>query len=712
MPFQFLVSPSGQPIAAARAHFEPVQHPTANANLANRTGQLSLHTLPDCMLRQVVQRLGGGAMVALSRTSKRMHVQLDRDFVAPIRLAERLTWVVSNSGFQRALREIAQLPPALRRSLLHQMPLDQLHPAMFDRAFAARLALLPAASTAPWPGEPGAVPTLPPVPCAGAQNDGKRTTSLDDIAQRPVLDIAQALDADARVPTLTDLANRVCRNQQRWCDLLEGLLATVHRLRRAADGQSVPARAQLLTAVATALADSSRYVVLAACRSPLWHRAFDEARALPPALRQPIWLELAKSAAYDFDAALEQAMPAEAGESCWYRMIEAVRDHMPVAQASEALLAMLESVDGLDDVTSNPAPYIALLQAASRLPDTQAVPVIKRVVEQAYRMGSAENYEPIWQAVFEASRELETALQQQVLVVLGQRLPDCDGRLDRWFALSDRVAALPLALRREPLLAMIDAELTVDVPARLAVPRMMAFVRELDHADRAALLSALIQVYDDDPRHWPDMVNAAVDLPLRMRSGPFTAIAHRLLVVRKPLPGGRAPQGSSDTAPAAPGDVSLCTWPTSEDEARRQFTELLGMLTWADRGFVMLAIAPYASVQRLPWLIDEGLRLPPSGRYEVRLFTKLAERATRPLEPEDAQRILPALATAVRALPPDQCASALYWLRDACLRADMPHVFAPTWAHFSALLPAEDARLQLADGNRLKRKAPERPDHT
>ncbi len=696
MPFQFLVSPSGQSIAAARAHLEPVQHPTANANLANRTGELSLHTLPDCMLRQVVQRLGDGAMVALSRTSKRMHVKLDRDFVAPIRLAERLTWVVSNSGFQRALREIAKLPPALRRSLLHRMPLDQLHPAMFDRAFAARLPLLPAASSAPLPG------------------DGKRTTSLDDIAQRSVptsLEIAQALDADARVPALTDLSNRLSRNQQRWRDLLEGLLASVHKLREAADRQTLPARAQLLTAVATALADSSRYVVLAACRSPLWHRAFDEARALPPALRQPIWLELAKSAAYDFDAALEQAQPAEPRESCWYRMIEAVRDHMPVAEAGEAMIAMLDSVDELDDVTSNPAPYIALMQAASWLPDTLAVLVIKRVVEQAYRMGSAENYEPIWHAVFEASRELEAALQQQVLVVLGQRLPDGDGRLDRWFALGDRAAALPLALRREPLLAMIDAELAVDVPARLAVPRMMAFVRELDHADRAALLSALIQVYDDDPRHWPDMVNAAVDLPLRMRSGPFTAIAHRLLVVPKPLPGGRPLPGTGDTAPAAPGDVSLCRWPRDEDEARRLFTELLGMLTWADRGFLLLAIAPYACVERLPWLIDEGLRLPPSGRYEVRLFTKLAERAARPLEPEDAERILPALATAVRALPPDQCASALYWLRDACLRADMPHVFAPAWAHFSASMPAEDALLPMADGNRLKRKVPERPDH-
>jgi hypothetical protein len=124
----------------------------------------------------------------------------------------------------------------------------------------------------------------------------------------------------------------------------------------------------------------------------------------------------------------------------------------------------------------------------------------------------------------------------EVLVALGQRLPDAAGRLQRWFALSDRVAALPRALRREPLLAMVDAELSTDVPAGFAVPRLMGFLEELDLDDRPTLLSGLLQVYDDDPRHWSDMVNAAVDLPRRMRRDPFAAIAHKLLVTREPLP--------------------------------------------------------------------------------------------------------------------------------------------------------------------------------
>ncbi|MGK9841521.1 hypothetical protein O6161_24965, partial [Salmonella enterica subsp. enterica] len=98
-------------------------------------------------------------------------------------------------------------------------------------------------------------------------------------------------------------------------------------------------------------------------------------------------------------------------------------------------------------------------------------------------------------------------------------------------------------------------------------------------------------------------------------------------------------------------------------------------------------MAPYASVHRFTWLIDEGLYLPRSGRHEVRLFTTLAERATRLTEPRDAAQILPALATAIRTLQPDQCASALYWLHDACQRADMIHLFAPVWAHFHASLP-------------------------
>ncbi|WP_064576182.1 hypothetical protein [Cupriavidus gilardii] len=696
MPFQFLISSSGEAIAAAHANPEPAQHATGNGALAQGAGRIALDTLPECMLRQIVERLRGAAIVALSRTSRRMHGQLDRDFVAPVRLRERLKWIVSNSAFQRALGDIAQLAPADRCSLLNRMPVEQLHPAIQMRADMARFALLH---------------TDAPGPTARAPHGGTHRAPLVDIAQRPVpalLDIALALDADARVPALTGLAARASRNKERWRDLLEGMLAAAHERKGRAGVASLAEPVQLLTAVAEALADPSRYVVRMACRASLWHRVFDEARALPPAARPPIWLALAASAACDFAAALEQDMPAEPRDTCWYRIIGAIGSQMPADQANEALVAMLDRIDGLDEITSRPAPYIALMEAASRLPDALAVLVMNRVVEQAFRMNSVAVYERIWEAVFGASRGLEPALQQQVLVALGQRLPDADGRLQRWFALSDRVAALPRALRREPLLALVDAELSTDVPAGFAVPRLMGLLEELDLDDRPTLLSGLLQVYDDDPRHWSDMVNAAVDLPRRMRRDPFAAIAHKLLVTREPLPDTPPPQRADDTAAAAPGDVSIAAWPVSERQARRQFTELLGMLTWADRGFVLMAMAPYASVHRFTWLIDEGLYLPRSGRHEVRLFTTLAERATRLTEPRDAAQILPALATAIRTLQPDQCASALYWLHDACQKADMIHLFAPVWAHFHASLPVEDEP-PAADGNRLKRKARDRP---
>lgn len=696
MPFQFLICSSGGSIAAAQAHGQPARQPGGNDTLAEGAGRIALDTLPECMLRQIVERLRGAAIVALSRTSRRMHGQLDRDFVAPVRLRERLKWIVSNSAFQRALGDIAQLAPAARHSLLNRMPVEQLHPAIQMRADMARFALLH---------------TGAPARTARPANGSAHRAPLVDIAQRPVpalLDVALALDADARVPALTGLAARASRNEERWRELLEGMLATAQGLKGRASVTSQAERVQLLTAAAEALADPSHYVVWAVCRPSLWHRVFDEARVLPPAARPPIWMALAQSAACDFAAALEQEVPTEPRDTCWYRIIGAIGNQMPADQANEALVAMLDRIDGLDEITSRPAPYIALMEAASRLPDPLAVLVMNRVVEQAFRMNSVAVYERIWEAVFGASRGLEPALQQQVLVALGQRLPDAAGRLQRWFALSDRVAALPRALRREPLLAMVDAELSTDVPAGFAVPRLMGFLEELDLDDRPTLLSGLLQVYDDDPRHWSDMVNAAVDLPRRMRRDPFAAIAHKLLVTREPLPDTPPPQRADDTAAAAPGDVSLAAWPVSERQARRQFTELLGMLTWADRGFVLMAMAPYASVHRFTWLIDEGLYLPRSGRHEVRLFTTLAERATRLTEPRDAAQILPALATAIRTLQPDQCASALYWLHDACQRADMIHLFAPVWAHFHASLPVEDEP-PAANGNRLKRKARDRP---
>ena len=711
MPFQFLISSSGESIAAAHAYPQAARQSTGNAALAEGAGRISLDTLPACMLRQIVERLRSAAIVALCRTSRRIHAQLDRDVVAPIRLAERLTWIVSNSAFQRALGDIAQLPPPDRCSLLFRLPVNQLHPAIRMRANAARHALLPAAAPTPLPVDLDAASALAPAQSAGALNDRIRSAPLEEIAQWPVpapLDIAPALGADTRVPALAGLAARVSRNTERWRELLEGLLVTAQRLRGRAGVASLAERAQLLTAVATALADPSRYVVRAACRASLWHRAFDDAQALPPAMRQPIWIPLAKSAACDFAAALEQDLPAEPRDTCWYRIIEVIRNQMPADQASEAMTAMLDRIDGLDEIISRPAPYIALMEAASRLPDTLAVLVMTRVVEQAFRMNAAEPYEQIWEAVFEACRALEPALHQRVLAVLGQRLPDSEDRTARWLALSERVAALPCVLRREPLLALVDAEVSMDVPASVAVPRLMGFLGELHLEDRAALLSAMIQVYDDDPRHWPDMVNATADLPLRMRLAPFTAIAHKLLATPKPLPDGPS-QDTGHRAPGAPGDVSLAAWPTSEREARRQFTELLGMLTWADRGFLMMVMAHYASVHRFTWLIEEGLCLPRSGRYEVRLFTTLAERATRLTDPHDAAQILPALATAVRTLRPDQCASALYWLHDACERAGMIHISAPAWAHFHASLPAEDAPPPAADGNRRKRKAPDQP---
>lgn len=710
MPFQFLISSTGDSIAAARVPFASARHPTGGAASTDRAGRIWLDTLPECILPQIVERLQEGAIVSLSRTSRRMHAQLDRDFVAPIRLAERLTWLVSNSAFQRALGDIAQLSSAHRRcALLMRMSVDQLHPAIRERAEAARRALLPVDAAMPQPGSRWTVLNRPPGPYAGALDDriglAPRDETTQGMAPAGLFGVASSLEAQARDRALTDPIRQVFGDRVGWRDLLEGMLTLARKLRPQTDPAALSQRAALLTSVAKGLAGLSRHDMRAVCRSPFWTLAFDEASALPPAMQPPIWAELAKSAAYDFAAALERYMPAESRETRWYRLIGVACKHMPAAQASEALLAMLDTVDELAEVTSTPAPYIALMDAASRLPDTLAVAVVTRGLEQASRMDSTENYVQIWEAVFGASLELDAALQQQVLVVLGKRLPGSDGRTERWLLLSDRVAALPRALWCEPLLALIDLELSMDVGAEVAVPRMLAFAGELDIGDRAELLSALIQVYDDDPCHWPDMVNAAVDLPLRMRRKPLAAIAHKLLVPRM-SPAGEQRQSTEDTQAGAPGEVWLAAWPASEREARCQFTELLGMLTWADRGFVMLNIAPFAAVSRFTWLIEEGLRLPRSGRWEVRLFTTLAERATRLTDPQDAARILPALADAVRTLRPDQCASALYWLRDACERANMLDVCAPALEHFRALLPAEDAPAHGA--KRLKRKASDR----
>lgn len=709
MPFRFVISPCGRSVAALRSHDASAGRAVRGNPLPGNVGRLTLDTLPYCVLAQIVERLPDATTVALHRTSKRLRDALEREFVAPIRLAERLQWIVSNTAFQQALRDIAQLAPAHRSRFRALMQIHPLHPAIKGRACAALLVQYPPAQPTVIPTGLEAILALAPADRADRLMAWIRTAPRQEI-DRPTmpawLDIAITLPETARAAVLAALAARMAeKDAGQWRELLDTLLAAARNVGPQAGPASVAGRAQLLMAVATALAEPFTHPGTMAYRSVLWHDTLREAWTLPPPMRQQVWKALAKGVAHEFTAAAS-GVAVEPRDACWHQMLGIARNHMSADQASDVMIAMLKAVDEQDELVSSMPAFIALIDTASRLPDTLAAPILGRVVEQAFRAESAtDDFLQIWDAVFEASSDVEPVVQHRVLAALGLQLAGAPDPAGRWLALCERVAALPVALRREPLLSIISVELSPMVPAPIAVPRLMALLGELDSGDRAAILSAMIQVYYDDAVHWRDMVVAAVDLPLRDRREPLACIADHLVRIREPLLEEPWHMATPGPASAAPGDVSLAASPASEQEARRQFNDLLGMLSWADRGYVLFAVAPHAATHRFTWLIEEGLRLPRSGRYEVMLFTTLAERATKLTRAEDAALILPALTAAVCTLKPDQCASALYWLCDACAKANMPAILEPARARFGTLLPIEDRRQPADGGHGLKRKA-------
>lgn len=697
MPFDFVISSSGAAIAAASRH--PAPPASDGVAVPPEAGRIRLDTLPQCVLVQVAARLDAGATVALCRASKRLHAALERDFAAPIRLAERLPWIVANGALQRWLRDAQQIAPAQLHRLPVMAQLQHLHPELRQRALGAMLSKL---SITP-PGQRAdsfdAVLALARAGRVGPLTDWIRSAPGGEFRLRGMadwLELAMTLSAGGCTATLDALAIRLSReNVGQWRGLLDAMQARARTVRGSDQ------RAALLTALARALARPFVDIGGMPWRAGLWHGTLHECGSLPPAMRPPIWLELAKGAAYELCAAADGDVAAEPADTCWRGILDVIAHQMAPAQRSEAMAAMLDAVDGHDELVDDVAPLIALMAAASRLlPDPLAVPVLTRAVEQAHRIGSSEVFRSIWIAVFDASQGLEPALQQRVLAALGRRLGYADGMVERWLALTERVAALPPALRCRPLLDVLHSEMNPELPAAITVPRLMTLLGGLDDDDRPTLLAAMMHVYNDDLPSWRAMVHAAVALPLRRRLGPFIAIAQKLAT------GCALPEAGTPLA-ARPQEVSFATWPTAEPQARRQFTELLGMLTWADRGAVLLSLAPCAHFDRMVWLVEEGMQLPRSGRHEVRLLTTLAERATRLTDIRDAVRILPALAGAICTLQPDQCASAAYWLADACVKHNLTGLFDPVRERFAGVLPSEDSRPSPMARDVLKRKAPD-----
>lgn len=697
-------SACASPTSAGALGALPCGDATAASSRFAPAARAGFPSLPAYLIEYLADKLDNSATIALSETSKHAHRALDADWAAPIRLREQAQWVRSHTAFLRIARRL-ETPSRWRSQLREVMEVQSwsLHPVLRERARAA----LPVRPRAPAPQEAPPRPTLDHVmgladarrgPSLVAWLAGADRAEIMAVAPLAWLGVIGRLPPADRTPVRAKLTTRwPDQPVQTWYRVMLTTLQAAHQLENDPDPDAQRQRAQLLKAIARAL--TKPYHENAAsliARVVLWCGVLKTTPSLPAPHRKDVMVRLAMGALrwceadFDFD---EATFPMT---ERWPRLIRCALEHLSPADAAEVLRKMLDYVDAHIDWIPYMPLVVDAVAAVDALPSQLAISVLEAALYAADCY--VDTYVDIWDRMFRASSDADCARQADLLAKLGGQINHLGEAMEsRFIAFCERVATLPAALRHIPLLSLYCLH-DVGFPAGTAVPRLMALMDDLNNEHRARLLGKMLDQFGTDLRWRRVMLNAAADLPMAYHYTALAGVAQELLDFAH---GHEVPARKAWPEPEpGPRDHDIAFWPGSREAARRQVSQIMDNLTVKHRGdLLMCAVQLAKCADDLLWVLDELSNLRRTQRHEVVIVTSIAEFAAKKCTAEEAPRLLPRLAAAISTMDADHCASAFYWLAQACETFGMPACV--ELANTAHRLPEAD-RIAPAGGNKRK----------
>lgn len=715
------LSPSTPPASSGGAQ--------ATLNAGHQSHVLRIDNFPPEIVVRIAQYLRPNDALALSNASRGMFHALGYDIVAPLRLAERIQWVNSASGFLAALSEVKVASPDQRRGLFRLLKgrIDALHPQLRE---AARSAFQPHE-------EPPVKPLRIEIPGAdelksmrqnGAHDEGalldKVLASPPDLQARllrvwfashgsgllaPSVDawprILQASLPSARGKVLAMMANCHCEGEAFEMLLCAARDATDEHGRLPAD------HAGVLEALASALSTSRN--LEPERRGQLWDEVFSLALLLPLDAQPKVMSELTELLHQDGSEPPND--DATTPPPRWNKFIVYVSSSLAAEDAAGILgkLAKNNVLDAWDEEDTDPhiIPIVyALYTAAQTLPEKWCARLLADVVD-----GHPDDTQitiALWDGAFHASEAVGPSaampLYEKLAEVIG-RLPDGMLQEARWDALCQRIGTSAEAPSH--LLCLMRLA-SLDVGKRSLTRRaLLARIgKGLPPEDRARLCTAMTVTRAITPALWRAQVMEMAELPTHVRQTPATLLAQVLF--RYPGTDGLFEATAQEFAPG-PGDFVCAQFPRDPVDALNKLSDILCLLPLAHRGALLLRLSTMErdlsgtpmpwSEGRVRWLLGEVLKLAPIRHHGIGVVTNVAKGAalTCPTE-ADVRAILPRLQTAVRWLPVEARASAFMYLGALTqrFRQDQQWVYAE-----ATFLPPED---QAALAPTRKRKdAPE-----
>ncbi|MGY8525717.1 hypothetical protein [Paracidovorax citrulli] len=680
---------------------------------------IRLDTLPPEILVRIGDFLAAGDALVFCRSNRTVWEAISRDVVKPIRLATRIAWVGGLSSLNAAIADTLAAPKGRRPALFELLEWRSraLHPNLQE---PARQALAPHRVSPPklWFEQlytcAGAMPPLGGMPVSREELLERLLQSPPDIRARllprfighrwaasgdkqaPRPDdwrrILAACRPGARGPVLAAMASEL--HIETYDEEQAIVLSAIRNLARP-DG-SLPAE------VALALAGLARRLVNDA---PDWEpvrigQSFDEILAL--AQRLPVSTQGSVLAALSECIHHDQPPPAENEAASpaprWYAFIAYVRSTLPPDEVATVLGTLCEHNGETEDEELERPVREALLAAAQGLPHAPWARLLGVILNQHTR--ETQEFADLWQATLEATELVgsEDAVPlYEALATSLLSLPD-----DRQSACGQAIAVKLQAVSEPRALRPALHVFTYFDSARALDWRAMLFEtgKKLPTPDRAILSSWMTVMHALPPALWRAQVLELDALPRQARFEAARKLVRELVRLGDDM---FLPQTEAEAEADLPdpSDPPCARVPRTPRERLSCASDILSMLTLADRGSLLLSLSPMRnsstmallpwSRHRASWVLEEALKLAPLRHHAIGAVSAACMAIAQQCPSEaEARWLLPAMMNAVRALPAANRASALLFVGSLLQRLAGDANTMTAWSAELSALPPED----------------------